>query len=124
VTPDEIVTEFMQRVEAKEVERAFELCADDLVYENVPIMAYESKQAALEFLGPFVAGTEEVEWIVHRQAATGDVVMNERTDRFRFGDKWVEVKVAGIWEVKDGLITLWRDYFDMAEMNAQLATLG
>ncbi len=124
MTPDETVTEFIRRIEAKEVERAFELCTDDLVYDNVPIEAYDSKQAALDFLGPFLAGTEAVEWIVHRQAATGDVVMNERTDRFRFGDKWVEVKVAGVWELRDGLISLWRDYFDMAEMNAQLATLG
>ncbi|MBA2280332.1 MAG: nuclear transport factor 2 family protein [Acidimicrobiia bacterium] len=124
MNPDETVTEFIRRIVAKDVEGAFELCADHVVYENVPITAYEGKAAALEFLGGFVAGADELDWPVHRQAATGSVVMNERTDRFRFGEKWVEVKVVGVWEVEDGSIVLWRDYFDMAEMNAQLATLG
>ena len=125
MTPDETVTEFIRRTEAKDLAGAFELCADDLFYENVPMPpAYETKQAAFEFLDGFISGTEEVEWLVHRQTATGDVVMNERTDRFRFGDTWVGVKVVGIWEVRDGLITFWRDYFDSAEMAAELAKLG
>ena len=125
MTPDETVTEFIRRMEAKDVEGAFELCSDDVVYENVPMQpVYESKQAAIAFLGPFLDGTDEVAWPVHRQAATGNVVMNERTDRFRFGDKWVEVRVVGVWEVVDGSIVLWRDYFDVAEMNAGLASLG
>jgi limonene-1,2-epoxide hydrolase len=125
MTPDETVTEFIRRMGAKDVDGAFALCADDVVYENVPMPpVYEGKEAALAFLGPFIASTDEVAWPVHRQAATGDVVMNERTDRFRFGDKWVEVKVVGVWEVRDGAITLWRDYFDSAEMNAGLASLG
>jgi limonene-1,2-epoxide hydrolase len=125
MTPDETVTEFIRRITAKDVDGAFELCADDLVYENVPMQpVYESKQAALEFLGGFIGGTDEVDWPVHHQTATGDIVMNERTDRFRFGDKWVAVRVVGVWEVRDGAIVLWRDYFDSAEMNAGLASLG
>lgn len=125
MTPDEMVTEFIRRIEAKDVTGAFELCADDVVYQNVPMTpVHEGKQAAVGFLAPFVAGADEVAWPVHRQAATGDVVMNERTDRFRFGDKWVEVRVVGVWEVSDGAIVLWRDYFDSAEMNAALSSLA
>lgn len=125
MTPDETVTEFIHRMEARDVAAALELCTDDLVYENVPMPpALEGKQATLDFLGGFLAGTDEVEWIVHRQAATGDVVLNERTDRFRFGDTWVGVKVAGIFELRDGRIALWRDYFDGAEMMSALAALG
>ena len=45
------------------------------------------------------------------------VVMNERTDRFlieRDGEeKWAEAPVAGIFEIRDGKIAAWRDYFDM-----------
>jgi limonene-1,2-epoxide hydrolase len=125
MTPDETVTEFIRRMERKDVEGAFELCADDLVYENVPMPpAFTDKAAAQTFLAGFLGGTEEVAWPVHRQTATGPVVMNERTDRFRFGDTWIEVQVVGVWEVHHGLITLWRDYFDSAEMNAGLASLG
>jgi limonene-1,2-epoxide hydrolase len=50
---------------------------------------------------------------VHRQLASGPLVMNERTDRFEMHGRWVDLPVAGVFEVHDGLITLWRDYFDL-----------
>jgi limonene-1,2-epoxide hydrolase len=48
-------------------------------------------------------------------------VMNERTDRFQMGDRWIEIPVAGVWELRDGQIALWRDYFDMGQFNEQLS---
>jgi limonene-1,2-epoxide hydrolase len=50
--------------------------------------------------------------------------MNERTDRFRSGDRWLEILVAGIWRVEDGLITLWRDYFDLEGLMKQMSGEG
>ena len=66
MTPEETVTEFIHRIEAKDVESALELCTDDLEYDNVPMSKILGKQATLEFLGPFIAGVGTVEWIVHR----------------------------------------------------------
>jgi limonene-1,2-epoxide hydrolase len=48
-------------------------------------------------------------------------VMNERTDRFEMGGRWIELPVAGLFTVQDGKITLWRDYFDDATFRQQLA---
>jgi len=47
--------------------------------------------------------------------------MNERTDRFEMGGRWIELPVAGLFTVQDGKITLWRDYFDDATFRQQLA---
>jgi limonene-1,2-epoxide hydrolase len=121
VTPDETVTEFIRRIEAKDVDGALELCTDDLEYDNVPMPTAHGKEATRAFLGPFVEGATAIEWVVHRQTATGDVVMNERTDRFQLGERWLEIAVAGIWELRDGRIALWRDYFDLGMFNDQLA---
>ena len=45
-------------------------------------------------------------------------------DRFKIGDGWLEMPVAGFFEVNgDGLITLWRDYFDLATYTDQMAKL-
>ena len=45
-------------------------------------------------------------------------------DRFRIGSGWLELPVAGVFEVNDeGLITLWRDYFDMGAYQRQMAEL-
>ena len=57
------------------------------------------------------------------QVFSGDVVINERVDRFHIGDGWLELPVAGFWEVRDGLITLWRDCFDMSAYTSQLDAL-
>jgi limonene-1,2-epoxide hydrolase len=50
--------------------------------------------------------------------------MNERLDRFKIGDGWLELPVAGVFEVNgDGLIKLWRDYFDLTVYTSQLTAL-
>ena len=37
------------------------------------------------------------------------------------GGKHVELPVMGVFVVKDGKISLWRDYFDLASYTSQLA---
>lgn len=121
MTADETVTEFIRRVNAHDLDGALLLCADDLEYDNVPMETLHGKEAARAFLAPLVGGGVGVDWVVHQQVAAGELVMNERTDGFRFGDIRVELPVAGLFRVRDGLITLWRDYFDMRTFETQMA---
>jgi limonene-1,2-epoxide hydrolase len=52
---------------------------------------------------------------VHRQVSDGNLVMNERTDVMRRKDGGeIPLPVTGVFEVVDGRIVAWRDYFDMA----------
>ncbi len=62
----------------------------------------------------------ENEFRILRGAATGPFVLIERLDRHLFGDKWVELPVTGVFEVHDGLITYWRDYYDSPTIMSQL----
>jgi limonene-1,2-epoxide hydrolase len=56
---------------------------------------------------------------VHRQFSKGDVAMNERTDVMRRNDGGrLELPVMGVFEVRDGRIASWGDYFDMATVTA------
>jgi len=120
VSPDEIVTAFIHAIEAKDLDAAMALAADGIVYDNVPMAAVTGVEATRTMLESFVSGTDEIEWVIHHQVATGDTVMNERTDRFRTGETVIEIPVAGVWEVADGRITLWRDYFDLQGLMAQM----
>jgi limonene-1,2-epoxide hydrolase len=43
-------------------------------------------------------------------------VLNEREDRFEIHGRWVTLPVAGVFEIRDGMIVLWRDYFDRATL--------
>jgi limonene-1,2-epoxide hydrolase len=86
-----------------------------------PIVGRDGLAATLRaFLDPAL----EVDWQLLRQVEVGSVVFNERLDRFRIGDGWLELPIAGVFEVDDtGRITLWRDYFDMGSYQRQMAKL-
>ena len=125
MTPGEIVGAMIGAIERKDLPAALALMADDVEYDNVPMGKVHGHSGVTASLEPFLARCVEIEWVVHHQAETGDaadaVVMNERTDRFLFGDHWGEIAVAGLFLVRDGKITLWRDYFDLAAARAAMA---
>jgi limonene-1,2-epoxide hydrolase len=125
-TAEEVVDEFIRRVTSNELDAATELVTDDVEYDNVPLAKNIGPEAMKTFLAGMMNGIDEVEFVIHHQVAQGNVVMNSRNDRFRLGDQWIDLPVAGVFEVDDqGLITLWRDYFDMATFTDQLtAVLG
>lgn len=115
----DVIDAFIAAVEARDIDAAAVFLAEDVVYDNVPMDDVVGREMVRVALGPFLASADEVEWVVHRQVAHGGTVFNERLDRFRFGDRWLEIPVAGVWEVVDGLITLWRDYFDLETFTRQ-----
>ena len=125
MTPEEIVDAFIARVVAKDLDGACELVSDDIEYDNVPMGKNIGPDALKAFLAPMVDSLDDVQFVIHRQTASGNIVMNERTDRFLANGTWLDLPVAGVFEVNDeGRIVLWRDYFDLPTMMNQLAALG
>jgi limonene-1,2-epoxide hydrolase len=53
-------------------------------------------------------------------AANGPVVMTERLDVFRLPGKSFELQVMGTFEVSDGKIHAWRDYFDQNQFTSRM----
>jgi limonene-1,2-epoxide hydrolase len=53
--------------------------------------------------------------------AEGPVVMVERVDHFVGSERTIVLPVVGVFEVHEGKITAWRDYFDSAQLAAQPA---
>ncbi|MAG03332.1 MAG: limonene-1,2-epoxide hydrolase [Acidimicrobiaceae bacterium] len=124
MTPTETVNAFIAAIERKDVEAAVALVSDDVSYENMPMQPIVGPEAMAATLEMFLAPASEVEWPVLRQFEVGNVVVNERLDRFKIGDGWLELPIAGVFEVVDGRISLWRDYFDMATYTGQMAELA
>ena len=120
MTPAETVDAFIAAIERRDIDAAVALVGDDCEYDNVPIGKVHGPDAIRGLLGPMLEAATAIEWVVHRRAAEGPIVFNERLDRFHMPFGWLEVAVAGVWEVRDGRITLWRDYFDEASYRGQL----
>jgi limonene-1,2-epoxide hydrolase len=93
--------------------------AEDAVYHNIPMEPARGKPAIRSFLEQFATGASAASFELARVAATGNVVMTERVDRFTIGDRVIELPVAGVFEIGDGKITAWRDYFDLATWTKQ-----
>jgi limonene-1,2-epoxide hydrolase len=123
MSAEDIVDEFMARIVRMDLDGACELVSDEIEYDNVPMGKVYGPDGIKGFLGPMVEALDEVDWVIHRQTASDSLVLNERTDRFGKDGKWMELPVAGVFEVRDGRITLWRDYFDMTTMTEQLTAL-
>ena len=122
MTPGEVVTALIRANEARDVEAVLALCTDDVEYENVPMSVMHGHDEIRSMLGPFLGSAERVEWEVLAQVEDGDVVMNERVDRFWLpGGSTIELRVAGIFRVSDGQVALWRDYFDLASFTEQMS---
>ena len=122
MTPLEVVHAFMAAAEKRDYDAAMELLTDDIEYQNMPLPPVHGKAAVRETLEALLALCTGSEWVVHRELASGDLVMNERTDRFELGGKWVDLPVAGVFELRDGRIALWRDYFDLPTIMNEMPT--
>lgn len=120
MTPDETVTALVTACEARDLDAVCALVTDDIEYDNVPIGAVHGPDGVRSVLsGGVTAAAEQVEWVVLNQVASGDVVMNERIDRFLVDGRWIEIPIAAVFRVRDGQVCLWRDYFDLETYRRQ-----
>ena len=97
---------------------------DDAVYHNIPLTPITGREAIANTIATFIRpgppGIEGIEFRVINIAANGPVVMTERVDVFKLPDKSFELRVMGTFEVIDGKINAWRDYFDMQQFTSQM----
>ena len=112
-TPTDTVDAFLTAFAAMDFDTALTHLADDCEYTNIPMGTVRGHAGVREVLEPFFAPIHENEFVHLRQAADGPVVFIERLDRHRLDHGWRELPVNSVFEVHDGLITVWRDYFDL-----------
>ncbi len=118
------VKRFIEAIERQDLDAAGQMLGEDVSYENMPMQPVIGRDAVLKVVASFLEPAELVDWKILRQWEFGGVVVNERIDRFRIGNGWLELPVAGFFEVDaQGLIMLWRDYFDLGSYLSQMADL-
>ena len=86
---------------------------EDGVYHNMPTGPIAGREKVEEFIRGFTSSWTETEWEILTIAEVGNTVVAERVDRTRAGDKNVDLPCTGIFEIRDGKIAYWRDYFDL-----------
>lgn len=112
--PMAVVEAFIAAFAAMDFDGALAYLAKDAEYTNIPMGTVGGPEGVRAVLQPFFAPIHENEFRLIRKAADGPVVFVERLDRHRLDHGWRELPVNSVFEVHDGLITVWREYFDGA----------
>jgi limonene-1,2-epoxide hydrolase len=95
--------------------------SEDAEYCNGPGEAVIGREAILADLVRMMSLGGQVDADIRHLLSDGAVVMTERVDYVRLGTKTAALRIAGVFEVDDGVITGWRDYFDSTKFGEQLS---
>jgi limonene-1,2-epoxide hydrolase len=93
---------------------------DDAVWWNAP---WEPVRGRVAISDTLRRGTQRMIALpseIRHIAADGEVVFTERVDHFMVGDSRISVPCMGIFELRDGRIAAWRDYWDLRQFERQL----
>jgi len=118
--PLEIVTRFCEAWSKLDLDEILGFLSEDAVYHNIPLDPVTGRDAIRTTISGFTAGVDRVEFEILNTAVNGNVVLNERIDRFFSPERTIELPVMGTFEVADAHITAWRDYFDLNQFMTQL----
>jgi limonene-1,2-epoxide hydrolase len=121
-TPTLMVERFLELLRLGDVDGAVELLAVDVEYENVGFPTVRGRERVRRLLrATFKRLGIGFEVYLHAISAEGSTVLTERTDVLTFRRLRLQFWVCGRFDVHDGQIVLWRDYFD--QMNIAAATV-
>ena len=115
--PARVVEGFLYALQDEDLDSVAAVLDENIVYQNVGLPIINGRQRVLNLLRRGLdmrsAGFEVK---IHRIAAEGTSVLTERTDALIFGAFRAQFWVCGVFEVRNGKITLWRDYFDFLDI--------
>jgi limonene-1,2-epoxide hydrolase len=114
---DALVRDFMVAWERRDTEFILDCFTEDAVYHSVPLTPIVGKAAIAAWVRGF-ADVPPGRLEVRHQVASGDVVMNERTDFITLNGRAVTLPICGVFEMHEGRVRAWREYFDLAPAKA------
>ncbi len=119
-SPVLVVERFMEFLRRGELDEAVALLAVDVRYENVGLPTVHGRERVRRLFGRAYDDGAGFDVVIHTICADGPSVLTERTDFLTFRKLHIELWVCGRFDVRDGQIVLWRDYFDFLNFNRAL----
>lgn len=111
---EQIVRDFIAAWSRLDVDEIVAFFAPDGTYHNMMNKPVTGHNDLRRFIGGFIKSWTQTTWDVLNVACQGNIVMAERLDRTRIGDRSVDLPCCGVFEMSNGKIKVWRDYFDLA----------
>ena len=118
---ERIVREFCVAFGTRDPEALRPYLADDVVYHNIPLEPAVGIEDTLAFIEGFFGMLESAAIENLHVAVRGNVVLTERIDTLTSNGVVAPLPVMGTFEIRDGKISAWRDYFDMGQITQMLS---
>jgi limonene-1,2-epoxide hydrolase len=118
---ERVVRDFCATFEKHDAEALRPFFTDDVVYHNMPMDPAVGADDAVAFIAGFFAMCESMVIETLHLAVRGNVVLTERVDTFTVGQIVAPLPVMGTFEIRDGKISAWRDYFDLTQITKALS---
>ncbi len=109
----QVIKEFVERWSNLDAAELASYFTEDGTYFNIPAKPVVGRQNIEQFIAGFIASWTETNWDILNIAEQDGVVYCERLDRTKTTNGNVDLPCFGVFEMKDGKIHMWRDYFDM-----------
>lgn len=119
--PIDVVQDFCAAWSRLDVDEIMSYFADDAVYHNMPGPPTVGSAAIRTGIARFLGGWSATTFDVLNIAAAGNIVLAERVDRIDSNGKHLDLPVTGVFEIENGKIRAWRDYFDLATYTRALS---
>jgi limonene-1,2-epoxide hydrolase len=115
---EELVAVMCNAMTGGSMDKVVACLTEDVFYHNLPFDPIIGRAGVKEFLNPFVdtphGGLETIDYL--HTLSDGNTVMNARNETWRHKDVTVILPVAGVFEIENGLISRWCDYWDTATL--------
>jgi limonene-1,2-epoxide hydrolase len=120
-TAGDLVREFCAAIDRKDLAAVESLLDAEVVYHNIgskPAVGRDAALAAVKFQFDMF---DPIAFHISNLAEDGDTVLTERIDEITANGVMAPVPVMGTFEVRDGRIVQWRDYFDLGLVGKLMA---
>lgn len=109
----ETIRDFIQAWSTLDAEKLAGYFTEDGTYHNIPAQPVSGRANVQKFIAGFISTWTETTWDVVNLCGSGDLVFAERLDRTRTTRGDVDLPCVGVFEMHNGKIRIWRDYFDL-----------
>ncbi|GAA5561285.1 nuclear transport factor 2 family protein [Acinetobacter seifertii] len=117
---EDIVERFLNALMQQDHVTISELLHPDIVYTNVSLPTFKGGKRVAGLIKLALSSARKLKVKNHQLVAKENIVLTERTDILEIGPLHVGFWVCGTFEVEDGKIILWRDYFDWLNVSKGL----
>jgi limonene-1,2-epoxide hydrolase len=118
---EDVVRDFIaawSRLDADDIVAFF---TADGVYHNMMNKPVSGRDKLRAFIGGFIKRWSATDWEILNILSRDNIVVAERIDRTKIGDRGVDLPCCGVFEMEGGKIKVWRDYFDLATFTKAFA---